>query len=260
MSHAAVSSLTRAAVFGGWLLALPAASGAELPASMPPPALGAPRSIAPLSTTPAAGLPLTSAVPEPGAPVPGHSGRSVPALPASAATNLPQQGSPGGEPAKNGEKADLAELKKQLEETNRRLLAMQQQLQQLTDLLRGRSGNSDGPAIPGLVEEVRRLGDKLANVEAELNRLRTQYSALSPSRPATSSASPLGGKGLVRIVNDFSTEVTMVLNGAAYRIPPRQTVDVHVPAGEFSYQLLEAGGTLVRKPIREQEVVTLRVH
>jgi hypothetical protein len=77
---------------------------------------------------------------------------------------------------------------------------------------------------------------------------------------SSTSTTPFSGKGLIRLVNDFPTEVTMVLNGITYRIPPRQTVDISVPAGEFSYQLLDAGGTLVRKPIREQEMVVLRIH
>lgn len=170
---------------------------------------------------------------------------------------------PGSDTGKNGSTPELAALKKQLDETNSRLTQMQQQLQQLNTLLRGRNGSTETPATPGLLEEIRQLRNKLADVEAELNKLRSPYSALSPARPTSPTlppASPFAGKGLVRLVNDFSSEVTLVLNGVTYRIPPRQTVDVSLPAGEFSYQLLEAGGTLVRKPIREQELVILRIH
>jgi uncharacterized phage infection (PIP) family protein YhgE len=185
------------------------------------------------------------------------SGAPLPPLP----TTVSQ--TPGNDTSKNGSAPELAALKKQLDETNSRIAQMQQQLQQLSELLRGRSGSAETPATPGLLEEIRQLRNKLADVEAELNKLRSQYSALSPARPTTPSSpstSPLAGKGLVRLVNDFSSEVTLVLNGVTYRIPPRQSVDVSIPAGEFSYQLLEAGGTLVRKPIREQELVILRIH
>jgi|YNPMSStandDraft_1061717.scaffolds.fasta_scaffold14848_3 uncharacterized protein YukE len=213
MTHATSSSLTRAAVFGVWFLALPSDSYTQqgyLP------------------------VPLTTATQTPG----------------NGSSQLP------GNP-------EFAALKKQLDETNARLAQMQQQIQQLSELLQGRSGNADRPATVGLLEEMRALRHKLAEVEAELNKLRSQYSALSPARPTTpssTSTTPFSGKGLIRLVNDFPTEVTMVLNGITYRIPPRQTVDISVPAGEFSYQLLDAGGTLVRKPIREQEMVVLRIH
>ncbi len=160
------------------------------------------------------------------------------------------------------DKGELAALRQQLEETNKKLAAVQQQMQQILELLNGRSGASP---VAGLIEDVRQLRSRLNELEADLNKLRGQYQALSPARPANpaspaSPAAPLTGRGVVRIVNDFPAEITMVVNGATYRVLPRQTVSVEVPAGEFTYQLVEGGGTLVRKPIREQETVTLRVH
>ena len=64
---------------------------------------------------------------------------------------------PGSDTSKNGSTPELAALKKQLDETNSRLTQMQQQLQQLSDLLRGRSGSAETPATPGLLEEIRQL-------------------------------------------------------------------------------------------------------
>jgi hypothetical protein len=213
MTQITSSSLTRAAVLGAWLLALPSTSAAN-------------------------DRPLPSR------------------LTATSQT-------PGNDNTQPAEKSELAALKKQLDETNTKLAQVQQQIQQLTELLQGRSGNAERPATTGLLDDIRSLRNKLAEVEAELNKLRSQYSAFSPARPtapSSTSLSPFAGKGLIRLVNDFPSEVTMVLNGITYRIPPRQTVDISVPAGEFSYQLLDAGGTVVRKPIREQELVVLRIH
>jgi hypothetical protein len=207
-------------------------------------------------------LPAAPHPPLPTLPQPDNATGPTPIHSTTSATTSSQQPLGAGEPSKNNsDKSELTDIKKQLEETNKKLAAVQLQLQQLTDLLRGKAASSDTPGSVGLMEEMRRLREKLADVETELNRLRAQYSALSPSRSTVPTpTSPLTGKGLVRLVNDYPIEVTMVLNGTTYRLPPRQTMDVHVPAGEFSYQLLEAGGTVVRKPIREQEVVTLRIH
>ncbi|MCS7271778.1 MAG: hypothetical protein NZ703_11925 [Gemmataceae bacterium] len=265
MSSRSMPNLSRAALLGGCLLALPSA---PVPAFTPQ-TEGTSATTRPLMTHPAAGNPngQTGPVSVHPSSLPRHS-TAQPAPPVATAPNAPlpvfantgTDQTAGNETPKNADKVELVELKKQLEETNKKLAAMQQQLQQLNELLRGRPASSDAPALMGLVEEVRRLRDRLGEVEADLSKLRSQYSALSPTRGVPAVPAPVAGKALVRLVNDFPADVTMVLNGVTYRIPPRQTVDINVPAGEFSYQLLEAGGTLVRKPIREQEVVTLRIH
>jgi hypothetical protein len=54
-------------------------------------------------------------------------------------------------------------------------------------------------------------------------------------------------------------QISIVVNGTSYRVAPSKTFDVDVPAGEFSYQLLESGAASTKSVIKEKETVTLRI-
>jgi hypothetical protein len=151
---------------------------------------------------------------------------------------------------------DAADLKKQLDESNKKLDAIQDQLKQLAELLNGRRDDRGFrlESDPGLVEEVKRLKDRLAALEADLSKVKTQ-TALRPVTPTDQQA----GKGTVRVVNEYPVQISIVVNGTSYRIAPNRTQDIEVPAGEFTYQLLEAGAASTKSAIKERETVTLRI-
>ncbi len=177
-------------------------------------------------------------------------------------------------PVKADPQAD-PETKKALEETNKKLGTIQEQLQYLTELLNGKKDDKGFPlpSDPGLLAEVRALKDRLEKLERELTTLKTQTSLRPPSNPSGGAGgggsipTPMPGpetdpkakKAVVRVVNEYPAQVSIVVNGTSYRVAPSRTVDVEVPAGEFTYQLLESGGAITRSTIKEKEIVTLRI-
>ena len=165
-------------------------------------------------------------------------------------------GQTGGGNAKD-DKIDLPELKKQVEEANRKLTDIQRDIKTLTELLRGKKDEKGYPveSDPGLVAQMKKLTDKLSELETELNKMKTQTSL----RPPTATPDPKTGKGTVRVVNEYPVRVSIVVNGTSYRVDPTRSLDIEVPAGEFTYQLLESGAASTKSNIKEKETVTLRI-
>jgi GNAT superfamily N-acetyltransferase len=113
------------------------------------------------------------------------------------------------------------------------------------------------PTAPGTVEDVKVLKDRIADLEKELKALKTQTS-LKPSVGTPPEVKP---KGIVRIVNEYPVEIAMLINNnpQTYRVAPGTKLDVEVPAGEFSYQLLQSGVPATKSIIKDKETVTLRI-
>lgn len=160
------------------------------------------------------------------------------------------------------DKADIADLKAKLDTTNDKLTKIQEDLKKLTEMLNGRR-DPQGFAIPtepGIAAQLKALKDNLAIVEQGLNKLKetTASSSLRPNT-ATPVVPVLTGKGIVRIVNEYPIEISMVVNGTSYKVAPSQVRDVEVPTGEFSYQLIQAGTAPTHSFIKEKESVTLRI-
>jgi hypothetical protein len=162
-------------------------------------------------------------------------------------------------------KGDLDDVKKQVEETNKKLGDIQKQLDSLTELLKGRR-DPMGVVLPsdrGLVTEMKELRDKLDAIQKDLGNLKTQSSSsLRPSTPVIPSnpiVEPKSARGIVRIVNEYPIRISMAVNGGSYWIDPGKTRDVEVPVGEFTYQLLESGAAPTRSFIEDKKTVILKI-
>ncbi|MCE9563975.1 MAG: hypothetical protein K8U57_18185 [Planctomycetes bacterium] len=166
-------------------------------------------------------------------------------------------------PIQADDKSEVTELKKQLEESNRKLAMIQEQLKGITEAL---SGKKDDKGFTlesdrGIVAELKEFKNRLAQIEKDLANYKTQTS-LRPANPVTPVnpiVDPKAGKGTIRVVNEYPVQISIVVNGMSYRIAPSKTLDVDVSAGEFSYQLLESGAALTKSVIKEKETVTLRI-
>ena len=166
-------------------------------------------------------------------------------------------------PVAADDKSDAAALKTALEESNKKLATITEQLKVLTEVLNGKKDSDGIPLpLPGLVAQVRDLKDKLASFEQELAKLKTQ-TVLRPTNPVPNPMQPIAdnkaGKGIVRLVNEYPVRISIVVNGISHRIEPTRSLDVDVPVGEFSYQLLESGAAATKSVIKEKETVTLRI-
>jgi hypothetical protein len=252
----------------------------DVPANAPAPVLTPPAPVLPVpepakpagppatpdrNAPPAAGGPTSPTIPAPGDdPVSAFSQSAAAAL-LGGALLTPATPAPAAPPAplavpaaqKSDEKPDAEAVKKQLDETNKKLDEIQKQLAQLTEALNGRK-DSEGYRITGsgLVEQVRDLRDRLAAVEDDLRKMKAS-SSLRPPGPAT--IDPKANTGVVRVVNEYPVRISIVVNGTSYRVEPSKSLDIDVPAGEFSYQLLESGAATTKSTIKEKETVTLRI-
>ena len=152
--------------------------------------------------------------------------------------------------------------------TEEKLADAQKEIRRLAELLDGRK-DTDGRPSPvdvGAVEEIKRLKDKLFVQGETIAALKTQIEEMKKSTslkpaPAPAPAAALTGKGTVRVINDYAVEIALVVNNSSYRVAPNMTVDIPVPVGDFTYQLLNSGSSLtpVKSPIAEKEVVKLRI-
>ncbi len=169
---------------------------------------------------------------------------ALPAIPPTAVIPMPGH-------VKADEKTDAEKLK----DAQKRIEDLEKQVKRLTELLTGKRDDLGlaVPSDPGAVEEIKRLKDRIKTLEDDLKSLRTQ-TTLKPS--VTPDAKP---KGIVKVVNEYPVEISMVINEKSYRVAPNTKIEVEVPAGEFTYQLLQAGATTTRSLIKEKETVTLRI-
>ena len=67
------------------------------------------------------------------------------------------------------------------------------------------------------------------------------------------------GMGRVRLSNEYLEEMSVVLNGATYRLLPGQTRTIQVPAGLFTYQVLNLQPTLQQRTIEPGEEKPIRI-
>ena len=157
------------------------------------------------------------------------------------------------------DKTDLADLKTKVETATTKLTDIQKDLKTLTELLNGRRDRDGFPieTSRGLVADLKDLSDRLKKVEEDLTKMKGQSSSLRPNVPVAPDLKQ--AKGTVRVVNEYPVQISIVVNGTSYRVPPSKSLDVDVPAGEFTYQLLESGAASTRSVIKEKETVTLRI-
>ncbi|AWM38617.1 hypothetical protein [Gemmata obscuriglobus] len=156
------------------------------------------------------------------------------------------------------DKVSVEQLKTDLKAASDRIKKLEEQVEKLEALVLGKK-DPDGKRLTnsldrGAVADVVDLKDKINKLEKELSSLKTQ-TALKPA-VETPEVKP---KGIVRVVNEYPVEITMLINDRTHRVAPSTKVDVEVPAGDFSYQLLQSGAAVTRSVIKDKETVTLRI-
>jgi hypothetical protein len=160
-------------------------------------------------------------------------------------------------------KDDITALKGQIEEANKKLEAIQKDLKQLTETLNGKKDEKGAPLLAdqSVLGQIISLREKLEKIDKDLTAFKNQTSSssLRPQIPVNPIVDPRAGKGMVRVVNDYPVQISMVINGISHKIPPSMALDFDVQAGEFSYQLLESGAAPTKSYIKEKETVTLRI-
>ncbi len=157
-------------------------------------------------------------------------------------------------------KRDLADLKaKELASIKKEIDALKESNKQTQIFLEG--GSDKGSATDGLLKKMSRLEETLAAVDKKLQLLDTKLSASTRAASSTSeSAKAVIETGSVKIVNDYEVEISIVVNGKAFRIDPKETKNIDVPVGSLKYQLLGSGSSETTRTVKDKEIVTLWVH
>jgi hypothetical protein len=156
-------------------------------------------------------------------------------------------------------KDDLKKANEKIAEGNRKIAELKEQVAKLDELLNGRVDDKGFRLEPntGAVEQIKKLRDKIDELDREVKSLKTQQqTALKPAIGPTPEARP---KGVVKVVNEYPVEISIVINERSYPVAAGTKLEVAVPAGEFSYLLLQSGAPATRSVIKDKEVVTLRI-
>lgn len=155
------------------------------------------------------------------------------------------------------------ELKRQLTDATDKARALELRVKLMEDELLGTKVKETGMTVPGLRQ-------KFDDMVKKFDALQTKYAALetrvgdtarsASAYPNTPGTVPTGPKATVRISNEYGVPITLILNGLSHRVEPGGSKSVEVPAGTYTYELLNgATGAAETKPIKDGDAVNLRI-
>ncbi len=121
---------------------------------------------------------------------------------------------------------------------------------------------------------VSRLQDDVLNLKRQMDQMQKDLAALSaklntssisqspPRDPLTPMPMPsaTAATGRLRLMNEYLEEVTVVVNNSPYRLLPGQELTLTLPAGAFSYQVLQLQSAVQNRRLSANETLTIRVH
>ncbi len=78
---------------------------------------------------------------------------------------------------------------------------------------------------------------ELAEIRAKLNAIQEAVAKLAPAQKRDSMfpSGPAGNVGRVVLLNNYSREVTFIVNDKTYRVPPRTNMILDSPSGALNY-------------------------
>lgn len=103
-----------------------------------------------------------------------------------------------------------------------------------------------------------KLSDELAQLKEQVRRMEDRVNAMP--QQSISSSSFRKEEGKLRLISEYPTEVTVLVNGRAYRLLPYQTRELILPAGTFTYELLDEEFPFTRtRSMMSGETFTVRI-
>jgi hypothetical protein len=155
-------------------------------------------------------------------------------------------------------KADASNVQQQLDALKTDLNKLREDVARLGKLEDVILGTKDGAAgtNAGLLKRLGDMEETLKQINAKLGQ---RDANRSTSAYAGSANSTITTRAHVRIVNDYPTEMSMLINGRSVRLQPGESRTVDVPPGSYTYELLHAGSQPTTSAIKDGETVTLRI-
>lgn len=117
---------------------------------------------------------------------------------------------------------------------------------------------SNATAVRQLQEDVEALKSKVRQIEEDVKLIRqfvTNPSSTS-RREATETAPKMGR---LKLANEYLEEMSVAVNGVSYRLLPGQTRTINVPAGTFTYQVLQLQASAQVRSIAPDEEKPIRI-
>jgi hypothetical protein len=153
----------------------------------------------------------------------------------------------------------LSDLKTELDELKKQFNEMKAVQKQVADVILGRN-EGIRPEDAGLQKRLDSLAESVRKLDERVTTIGDRFAPM-PRVVGSSplAAGPVMARGTVRLLNNYVTDVSVVVNGVAHVLAPGQAADVAVAPGEFRYALPQSGGFETRSRIRDGETVTLRI-
>jgi Skp family chaperone for outer membrane proteins len=146
---------------------------------------------------------------------------------------------------------DLKEAIKKLDKATKELQDAKDALK--VDELRGKAITID-TKVDLIDKDIQEIKKDIRDIKRKLND-----SSSTSLRPDTESAIARG-QARVRFINEFSEEMSVVINGRSYRLLPGQEKLVTVLPGEFTYQVLQLQRFPQERRISSEETKTIRIY
>lgn len=147
---------------------------------------------------------------------------------------------PGADPTPSDLRKVIADLKEAIKDLN--------------DLKEGKIKNFQSRII--------NLETKIDTLEADLLDVQQKLAASKRTtalRPDTTGATAFKGQGRIRFINEFTEDMSVVVNGRSFRLVPGEERLVPVPPGDYSYQVLQLQRAAQLREIAADETKTVRI-
>jgi peptidoglycan hydrolase CwlO-like protein len=143
---------------------------------------------------------------------------------------------------------DLKEAVKKLEKATKELQEAKEALK--IDDLRGKSLTIEN--------KIDAIDKDIGEIKKDLRDLKRRLE--NGGSTSLKSESLYSGQGRVRFINEFSEEMSIVVNGRSFRLAPGQERLVPVPPGDFTYQVLQLERFPRERKIEANETKTVRIY
>ena len=146
-----------------------------------------------------------------------------------------------------------AALKKEIADLKEELKKSKELISSLDELVMGRKdGKVMVPADAGLMARMEKIEKAIKSIDEAMSKRTVGSSPLEGAKPAA-------GMGRVKVVNEFTAKISIMVNDKSYPLDPSQAKEIEVPMGSFSYLLLADGTIKTTSAIKDGETVTLRI-
>lgn len=184
---------------------------------------------------------------------------------AGALASSPVLGDPpnGLDKGKGGiEPEQLSAISKQLDEIQKSILANNKAVdKKLADL--NTAGYNLELALQNSVKDIKDQAGQIKDLKDQIAKLQQDLDALKnkPTDQFVTRNYPLAPSGLgkVQMVNTYFEPQTILVNGRAIRVDPGETRTLELPAGIFTYEVLNVKGQQTRT-LSANSLFTITVH